>query len=161
MSRWAPAEMVCPDESTSRSPSSCFEVADDRRHSDQSRQPRLLVGSDVRLIGRESGKKSRCDEPGEEAVIPSGAQVLGITQEDPGLGKYRTVYRCAVHGCPPSSDPRTGIDSALQAFVTYSFSRFRAPPCLSGLPGSVALSTLLGLMPRRPFAPLGRAISSR
>src|SRR3954471_24498281 len=60
------------------------------------------------------------------ALLARVLQVFEIDQKNNVLVECRTIRRRVVHGCPPLSEPRRPMDSALYRAVTYSFTRL---PC--------------------------------
>src|SRR4051812_19383195 len=80
-------------------------------------------------------KEDLADRVGYLALLARALQVFEIAQKNNRLVECGTIRRRVVHGCPPLSEPRRPMDSALYRVVTYSFTRLpwgSRPPKPSG-----------------------------
>src|SRR3954449_11523184 len=71
-------------------------------------------------------KEDLVERVGYLALLARVLQVFEIAQKNNRLVECGTIRRRVVHGCPPLSEPRRPMDSALYRVVTYSFTRL---PC--------------------------------
>jgi hypothetical protein len=96
-------------------------------------------------------KQHLVERIGHLAALARVPKVLEIAQKDNRLGECRTVRCRAVHAQSPLRKSRTGIDSALQRLVTYSFTRL---PCAGAF-------LLLASQPRNRHWSTDRAVAGQ
>src|SRR3954469_20554426 len=82
-------------------------------------------------------KEDLVERVGYLALLARVLQVFEIAQKNNRLVECGTIRRRVVHGCPPLSEPRRPMDSALYRVVTYSFTRL---PCARAASVMVVLS---------------------
>jgi hypothetical protein len=73
--------------------------------------------------GEQAQEQDLVERVGYLALLARVFQVLEMAQKNHRLVECAIIRRRVSHGRPPASESRVAIDSALQRFVTYSFTR--------------------------------------